>query len=405
MKARLLSTGSADSPSFPSTGAVQEAFALSCLAYVAYAVGLTMVLRRSPIARQIGRTLDDVSPEAVAAFILIGVVAVALQFHSFGQLFSYFTGGFTRQAAGSASSTSLASAASTFLRPLAAYGLILLWARSAESTRIRRLRFVLSGAGALLILATYNCNRASVIIPLVALVAAYGRHIRKLHLRSVVIFGLVVLLLAAAFGNYRRIELATEGGRISQQQAGVTTTPSLETQIQIYGAAPQFSGLVIQGLPSVGGFASGATLIDSVLSPIPIVGKGFRANSGTTRYNALVYGRSGTVDQVLPFLGELYWNFGPLGVLAGFFLVGMAIAAFQRRFDASGSILPAFIFQYFGMWVAFLIIGSIEVVAQIIVYFTVAIVAVALAPKVRHQSTVGTTPPVRYSSPGAPSGR
>jgi hypothetical protein len=77
-----------------------------------------MVLRRSPIARQIGRTLDDVSPEAVAAFILIGVVAVALQFHSFGQLFSYFTGGFTRQAAGSASSTSLASAASTFLRPL-----------------------------------------------------------------------------------------------------------------------------------------------------------------------------------------------------------------------------------------------------------------------------------------------
>jgi O-antigen/teichoic acid export membrane protein len=384
--------------SFPGPGAVQEAFVLSCLAYMAYAVGLAMVLRRPPIEQSIGSTLDDVAPGAIAAFILVGAAAMAWDFHSFGQLLSYFTGGFTGQASTNPGSTSLASAASTFLRPLGAYGLILLWARSAESTRIHRLRFVLSGAGALFVLATYNYDRSAVVIPLIALVAAYARHIRKLRLRSVVIFGLLLLLGAAAFGNYREVEFATQGGRISLQQAGITSTPSLESQIQVYGAAPQFSGLVIQDLPNIGGFASGRTMIASVLSPLPVVGKEFRSDSGAVRYNDLVYGRSGTVDEVLPFLGELYWNFGPLGVIAGFFMLGMAIAAFQRRFDASDSILAAFICQYLGMWVAFLIVGSIEVVAQIFIYFTLPILAVVLAPKVRHRRTVGPAPPARRSA-------
>jgi len=388
--------------SLPGPGAVQDAFVLSCLAYVAYAIGLTAVLRRPPIERPVGSTLDDVSPAAVALFIVIGMVALVWRFHSPGQLFSYFTGGFNGQDP-TASSTSLSSAASTFLRPLGAYGLILLWARSAESTRIHRLRFVLSGTGALVILATYNYNRAAVVIPLVALAAAYGRHIRKLRLRSVVVFGLVILLLAAAFGNYRRVVEGTQGGTISLQQAGISSEPSLESQIQLYGAAPQFSALVIQDLPGDGGFAYGRTMIDSVLSPIPVVGKTFRANSGTVRYNALVYGQPGTVDQVLPFLGELYWNFGTFGVLVGFLGVGLAIAAFQRRFDASGGILAAFIFQYLGMWVAFLIIGSLAVVAQIFVYFTLPILALALAPKVRDTPAAGPNRPARRpaDAPGA----
>jgi hypothetical protein len=122
-----------------------------------------------------------------------------------------------------------------------------------------------------------------------------------------------------------------------------------------------------------------------------VVGKPFRPSSGTVRYNTLVYGRPGTVDQVLPFGAELYWNFGPIGVAGGFLLVGMVLAAFQRRFDASGGILAAFIFQYFGMWVAFLIVGSLQVVAQIFVYFSLPIVALLLAPKIRRQEAISPT--------------
>jgi len=91
-------------------------------------------------------------------------------------------------------------------------------------------------------------------------------------------------------------------------------------------------------------------------------------------------------------MGELYWNFGPLGVAIGFVIVGMVLAAFQRRFDASGGILAAFIFQYFGMWIAFLIIGSLQVVAQILVYFTLPIVALMLAPKVRRREPLPSLP-------------
>jgi len=377
--------------SLPNPKSIDVAFLISCLAYIAFSFGLGFILRRPPIAKSVGGRMDDVAPGAVIAFIVLGLAGLVWRFHSPGQLFSYFTGGYSGQT-NAATSTSFSDAASTFLRPLGAYGFILLWARSAESARVHRLRFILAGTGALVILATYNYNRAAVVIPLVALAASYGRHIRKLKLRSVIVFGLVILLVGLYFGNYRRVVQATEGGQISVQVAGVTSSPSIESQIQLYGAAPQFNALVIQGLPTIGGFALGRTMVSSALYPLPVIGKPFRASSGTVRYNTLVYGHSGNVDQVLPFMGELYWNFGPLGVAIGFVIVGMVLAAFQRRFDASGGILAAFIFQYFGMWIAFLIIGSLQVVAQILVYFTLPIVALMLAPKVRRREPLPSLP-------------
>jgi hypothetical protein len=364
----------------PSQSSIQEAFLLECLAYVAYTVGLTLTLRRPRLQRSIGNSWDEISPTVLVSFLVLCVAALIWQFHTIPQLITYFKGGFTHPKAGSATSSSLSSAASLFLKPLGAYGLIMLWARSATSANPHKVRFFLLGFLALAIFATYDYNRASVLVPLVALAAAYGRHIRKLPLRNVVILGLIFLTVWYAFGNYRRIELATVGGEVTAQSVGINSTPSLQSQLQIYGGAPQFSAVVLENISNLGGYSYGRALFDDAIDTVPKIGKPFRAQSGVVQYNQLVYGRPGVADQILPFLAESYWNFGLFGVFFGYLALGMGIATFQRRFDVSGSLIAAFICQYFGMWIAYLIIGGVESVAQVFIYFSLPIIAIALAP-------------------------
>jgi oligosaccharide repeat unit polymerase len=367
----------------PSHGSIEASFLLSCAAYCAFSAGLSIVLARPARRRDLGARLDSVPVGVVIVFVFVGLVAVLWRFRSASQLFSYFTGGYAG-ASGTLGPSSLSSTASTFLRPLGAYGLILLWARGASRRRMHPVLLVVCTAGALAILATYNYNRAAVVIPLVALAAAYGRHIRRLSLRTVITFGLIVLLAALAFGNFRRIEIGTQGGKYSLQQANLTTTPSVEQNIQLYGAAPQFTAVVVQNLSNGAGYYFGTTLARSVLAPAPIVGRTARLGSGTTLYNQLVYGRPGTVDQIIPFTAELDWNFGIYGVLAGFFLVGLIVARLQRAFDASDGIVSSFVLQYFAMWAAFLVIGSIQVVTQILVYFSLPVLLLALLSRKRN---------------------
>jgi oligosaccharide repeat unit polymerase len=368
----------------PSHGSIETSFLLSCAAYCAFSVGLSIVLARPARRRDLGARLDSVPFGVVIVFVFVGLVAVLWRFHSASQLFSYFTGGYTGASGLNLGPASLSSTASTFLRPLGAYGLILLWARGANRKRMHPVLLVVCTAGALAILATYNYNRAAVVIPLVALAAAYGRHIRRLSLRTVITFGLIVLLAALAFGNFRRIEIGTQGGKYSLQQANLTRTPSIEQNIQLYAAAPQFSAVVVQELSNGAGYYFGSTLARSVLAPVPIVGRTARLGSGTTLYNQLVYGRPGTVDQIIPFTAELDWNFGVYGVLLGFLLVGLVVARLQRAFDASDGIVSSFVLQYFAMWAAFLIIGSIQVVVQIVVYFSLPVLLLALLSRKRN---------------------
>lgn len=374
----------------PSPVSIEMSFLLSCAAYLAFSVGLSAVLARPTRQGHLGARLDSVPAGVTIAFVVVGLLAVVWRFRSASELFSYFTGGYIG-AGVTQGGSSLSDTASTFLRPFGAYGLILLWARVASRRSVHRMLLVVCTAGALAILATYNYNRAAVVIPLVALGAAYGRHIKRLSFRTVLTFGLIVLLAAFAFGNFRRIQIGTEGGKYTLQQANLTTTPSLEQNVQLYGAAPQFSAVVVQNLSSGAGYYFGSTLVNSVLAPLPIAGRTARPGSGTTLYNQLAYGRPGIVDQVIPFAAELDWNFGVFGVVLGFLVLGLVVARLQRAFDVSDGIVSSFVLQYFAMWSAFLIIGSIQVVVQIFVYFSLPVLVLALLR--RRRTAVGPDGP------------
>ena len=62
-------------------------------------------------------------------------------------------------------------------------------------------------------------------------------------------------------------------------------------------------------------------------------------------------------------------DFGVPGVIIGFLVLGALIARMQSIFERSETALGLYVTQYTAMWVSFLIIGSLEVVSQIFVFF------------------------------------
>ena len=113
----------------------------------------------------------------------------------------------------------------------------------------------------------------------------------------------------------------------------------------------------------------GSTLVASVLHPVPLLGKGFRESSGVAIYNRAIYGNTGVADQIIPFQGELFLNFHLPGIVAGFFGLGLLIGHCQRQFESARSAFAAFAIHYVSMWAAMLVIWSLAVFSQILVYF------------------------------------
>jgi ABC-type Na+ efflux pump permease subunit len=101
--------------------------------------------------------------------------------------------------------------------------------------------------------------------------------------------------------------------------------------------------------------------------PVPVLGAPFRESSGVALFNRLIYGNE-TLDQVIPFAGELFLNFHLLGVIAGYGLLGLAIAVLQHRFSCAGQSLDAYVFFFVALWLSSLIFSSVAAVSQIFIY-------------------------------------
>jgi hypothetical protein len=188
-------------------------------------------------------------------------------------------------------------------------------------------------------------------------------------LMSLAAVGVVVL---SAVGFYRTSGLTSAQLLSRQGLETVGDTLDLNQQLQVYGNSPQFLGFLLLNSERIAP-QLGRTTMSAALSPIPVFGKSFRQTSGALTYNRWIYGSvvgdSFAGDQVVPFAGELWMDLRVPGILVGFVVVGALIGALQRRFERGVTALEIYVMQFTAMWIAFLIIGSLEVVSQIFVYF------------------------------------
>lgn len=375
----------------PADQYVNTAVILQALAYVCYAGGYvawTHPVRPRPFLVQPGLTTG-----IALSFIAIGALGMALEFRSISALVAYFSGAGDLLDPGPAT---LGSAAAQFLRPFLAYGLIILWAARIASRRAgARLRplemvFIVVAIGAS---ATYHYNRAAVVVPLLAVVTAYSCFGRRQSPTRIVAFLAIIVAVGSMFGAYRTFYSGTQGGAINPASAGLDgPAASFTDNLQVYGNGPQFWAVIVQEVEQTG-TRNDESIVGSVMYTVPVLGKPFRDDSGPTAYNELIYGAPDISDQILGFGAEVYWNFGILGIVVGYFLLGFAVRRFDDRVATAPDPLAAYSWSYCGTWFALLAINSISILAQIVTYFVWPIVAMSVvAYLTRSQPTVASRP-------------
>jgi hypothetical protein len=373
-------------PFLPSDRAINLAVLINTAAFVTFCSVYHYLARRPELARPsnaLGQGSRAVGAAPSLAFIalngVIGLIGFFLAFGALGKLKEYFTdpSGYLSQIADI--SDRLELAAGQFLRPFLGICIVMLWCRWLDRKRSHKTKRFSSLVTALAILAvclsnaTFNYNRGSIVVPLVAMLAVLVSGPSRIPRRTIISAGaivLVVLLLVPFYGAYRSSNFT--GKELFNDPSVrdlLADKVELTEMFQVYGGAPQFLGFFLE----TGRWGAkpqwGKVLVASSLAPVPILGKPFRENSGTAIYNRLIYGMLDVEDQIAPFQGEAFLDFHLAGVLAGFCILGWSAFKLQAAFTRSQSFFEIFLWQYFSVWAFFLIFGSLSVVSQIFIYF------------------------------------
>jgi hypothetical protein len=361
-------------PFLPSAASVRRALLVSSVAYVSFCsayVWLQSHRRSARFARP--HPGDPPGVRLIAIFAVVGVLGVFLRYRSPLEFLEYLQDPVSWLS--SEGDVTLATGTATFLRPFLLVAIVMLWSRWADlrgehsSAAARLAATAAAVVGITIVGATYNLNRASIVVPVLALVAAFSRHVRRvtpaaLAVAAVIAVGPFLVVGLYRMGTVSREEIVSQ----PQSRGGLIGDVDLSEQLQVYGTAPQFLAFVIDHVEPLK-YRPRALLVWSLLYPVPVLGKRFRPQSAVTLYNEMISGPIDSVDQVVPFEGELYWTGGLLGVAAGFVLLGFLLAWLQAGFDTARGAFQTYSYQYAAIWATFLVVGSLEVVSQIVVYF------------------------------------
>jgi Ca2+/Na+ antiporter len=374
-------------PYVPSAATMQTAIGLRVVGYLAYCVAYQLAAGRpndTETTRQGDKaneqpaslsTCPSVSASSfpgtlflTAAFLGIGLIGQCLTYRSLAD-FVEFASSPAMQREREALPTTLAGAAGTFLRPFLGFGLVLLWSWWLHrGDRPRRVLVIVFGTAilvAMLLVANFSYNRGSMIVPVVAVVAAFSIHVRRVPFVVVGAAAAVALFAVLAFGWYRGTDLEVNDLATSDVHESWSEDQIVEF-FEIYASGPQMTAYLIEQRGDAPLYR-GRTLVSSVMCPVPILGKSFRDDSGVSVLNALIYQDPEIADQIIAYDAELYINFHVPGVILGYALVGWLLRCFQQRFLRAPRAVESYAWLTLAVWTVFP--GSLPVISQMCVFF------------------------------------
>ncbi|MGI8551767.1 MAG: hypothetical protein ACR2PL_13415 [Dehalococcoidia bacterium] len=363
----------------PSNFATNMSLLLSTFGYVVFCATYELVSARyTSEPSEHGTTIQWMPSRAIVLLnAALGITGLALNFGSVGDILSYFTSSQTNELLDTASSATLRTAAPLFLKPFLGFAFVMIWCMWVDrygrtSTRIPRL-LVTGGLAMLvaLVYATFSFNRGAFVFPLIAMISVYLSRVRRIPIKVLISVSFVAILLMA-FSGFRNGSKPQEvGTNNAKRVSNFQHAPQFDfnEQVQVYGVAPQFGGYLFEQTNYARKPYWGGTLLPSILSPIPILGKPFRDSSGATIYNNLIYGPVGIADIPLSLQGELFINFQIAGVAVGFLILGYMVARLQRAFAQAATALETYIWMYTSVWTIDVILLGLSPVSQIFVYF------------------------------------
>jgi hypothetical protein len=350
------------------------AYAAFCASYHHYAARTRerdrhiLSVRPTPSRRDLRRRIAPL-------YLVVGLVGAYSTYGSLQGYLDYFSRPESGWDASADLESTLVGTIGTFFRPFLGAAIVSLWSlcvtlpvRSVASAL--RVRVVTLVAGVLLLLSSASYNRGSMVAPLIALMGAYSLHVRRVRPMLLLLLAIPGTAAVLLWGEYRASTNVEFADLLkSDSVRGMYGDTAFGENLQVYGQGPQFLAFFLEET----GFGSrlwyGRTILPSVLYPIPVLGRSFRAGSSVALYNRLIYNDDTTLDQIVPFAGELFLNFHVIGVVVGYLLLGRAVHALQIRFLRSTNAFEAYLWCLAGIWTSFLIIGNIAILSQICVYF------------------------------------
>lgn len=369
-------------PALPSSSAIDSAISLNCLAFVSFCAVYNHLSKFQSHPSNCVETGSDTACEStspsrrwIVVAVLLGIMGLWLSFGHLDAIFDYFNDpSFYRDYLTDASSTWKGLAA-LLLKPFLGFAVIATWCRwmdsgyDRSSGLLRLLVMLLTIAATILSFASFGYNRGAFVIPLLSIAGIILARADRFSKLVMVTVGLILLALMPALAIYRSSSSAgqdlLERSDLAEMALGKVDLSDL---VQMYGGAPQYLGFLIERSHWGRDASWGATTVSSILSPVPVIGKSFRRQSGFTVYNRMIYGTDAIADQNAPFAGESFLDFNVVGVVLAFALFAAVIFRLQRSFDGSRSSVELYVWQYLSIWVCFVIFGSIEVPSQILIY-------------------------------------
>ena len=350
-------------PHLPSKSAINLAIVVHVVSYLSFCVAYQCVSRAT--ARE-GRGRGSAPGVAylIVPFAVVGVLGFLLAHGGIGGFVDYISSPVESRLRAE-EATTLAAAAGTFLKHFLGFAVVLAWSWWLGKAPRRKLSIiaVTTVVALALLVVNFNYNRGTMLSPIIALIAAFSMHVRRIPFKGVVLAGVLALSLAFVFGWYRSTDL--EITELSASALADTWNGDRVVEfVQIYASAPQMTAYLIESLE--GKFYYGKTLLPSLVYPIPVLGKPFREISGPVILNELIYGDSDSVDQIIPLAGELYINFHLAGVALGGVLVGCLLAWLQGKFVAAPTAVESYAWLLMALWTVFP--GSLSVASQIYLY-------------------------------------
>jgi hypothetical protein len=356
-------------PFLPTEEWIEWAMAVRIVAYVSFCLVWQSCSPAAPPPVQTGASRPFAGGWLILPCAVLGVLGFFLTHGSITSYLEFLTSPVLHRAMEAEPATPV-SAAGTFLKPFVGFSIVLAWSWWLARGGSQR-DGILVGVVTLLVMlllpiTNFTYNRGTLLVPVVAVAAAYSSHVRRLSLPAISLAGALVLAAAFLFGWYRSTSL--EVTEVSGDDlADVWKDDELIGFVQVYASGPQMVGYLLQDVDADGTRYYGRTLFPSLVYPIPVLGKPFRDASGVTILNDRIYHDPEIADQIISYDGELYMNLHLPGVICGYALLGWVAAFVQRRFLTASTAVESYLWFTLGVWIIFP--GSLPVTSQMFVFF------------------------------------
>lgn len=182
----------------------------------------------------------------------------------------------------------------------------------------------------------YSSQRGDVFTPILATAFVLGRTRndpkRRLHWRSIILLGFLAVVLLQSMtvlrkgGGIERIPQAVSPSSL----LAFSDTVVLTRHFADFSKTAHLVRLTPESLP----WDNGRSIYAYLIGPIPRTVWPSKPIIHTGPFiGQFVYGQTFTTSGVPPgALGELYWGFGPIGMITGAALIGAALGLLERRF-------------------------------------------------------------------------